>query len=87
MKWFRLVTSHMAFALAAALPVASHAVDFRMLSSWDKSFPAVGVIVDNFVKNVDVATKGSIRITVSGPETVPGFEQLQPVAAGAFHFV
>ncbi len=32
-------------------------------------------------------TKGGIRITVSGPETVPAFEQLQPVAAGAFHFV
>jgi TRAP-type transport system periplasmic protein len=86
MKGIRLVASCIAVALSAALPVASHAADFRMLSSWDKSFPAVGAIVDTFVKNVDVASKGSIRITVSGPETVPAFEQLQPVAAGAFHF-
>ncbi len=58
-----------------------------MLSSWDKNNPAVGVIAESFIKNVDAASKGSIKIVLSGPETVPPFEQFQPVAAGAFHFL
>jgi TRAP-type C4-dicarboxylate transport system substrate-binding protein len=78
------------FALAAAclLPAtAVHAAEYRMLSSWDRSNPAVAAIADTFVKNVETASKGNIKIHVSGPETVPAFEQLQPVAAGAFHFL
>ncbi len=87
MKSFRLIASSTAFALFAALPFAGHSAEFRMLSSWDRSNPAVGAIADTFVKNVDAASKGSIKITVNGPETVPAFEQLQPVASGAFHFI
>ena len=90
MMCFRLIATRMAFGLCAALPAlptVSEAADFRMLSSWDKSFPAVGVIVDTFAKNVEAASKGAIKISVSGPETVPAFEQLQPVISGAFQLV
>jgi len=84
MKLFRAV----ALSTALALPAGGiHAAEYRMLSSWDRSNPAVGAIADTFVKNVDAASKGGIKITVSGPETVPAFEQLQPLASGAFHFL
>ena len=38
-------------------------------------------------KAVEAASNGSIKFVVSGPETVPAFEQLQPVASGAFQFL
>ena len=61
--------------------------DYRWLNSWDKNYPAMPIVIDPYVKEVEAASKGSIKITQSGPETVPAFEQLQPVASGAFHFL
>ena len=58
-----------------------------MLTSWDKSNPAVPLLAEGFARNVEAASKGNIKFVLSGPETVPGFEQLQPVAAGAFHML
>jgi len=73
-----------AVAVAAA-PAA--AAEYRMLTSWDKANPAVPLLAEGFAKNVEAASKGGIKFVLSGPETVPGFEQLQPVAAGAFHML
>jgi TRAP-type C4-dicarboxylate transport system substrate-binding protein len=39
------------------------------------------------MKGVETGTKGSIRFNVSGPETVPAFEQLQPVSSGLFQML
>jgi TRAP-type C4-dicarboxylate transport system substrate-binding protein len=40
-----------------------------------------------FKKNLDSASGGKASITISGPEAVPPFEQLQPVSAGAFDMI
>ncbi len=63
------------------------AADYRWLSGWDRNYPAMPIVVEPFIKEVEAASKGSIKIIHSGPETVPAFEQLQPVASGAFHFL
>ena len=39
-----------------------------------------------FAKHLETASKGRMKVQVTGPETVPSFEQLQPVAAGVFDF-
>ncbi|MFN0301404.1 MAG: TRAP transporter substrate-binding protein [Burkholderiales bacterium] len=65
----------------------SSAAEFRWLSSWDRNYPAVPGLAEPYMKAVEAASKGSIKFIVAGPETVPPFEQLQPLAAGAFQFL
>jgi TRAP-type transport system periplasmic protein len=74
---------------AVSLSIVSdgRAADIRLLSSWDKTNPAVGTLAEAFAKNVETATKGGLKFIINGPETVPPFEQLQPVAAGAFQML
>ena len=65
----------------------ANAIEFRVLSSWDNSFPIRSVLLEEFAKNVKVASNGDITFSISGPETVPPFEQLQPVMSGAFQML
>ncbi len=75
--------------LALALPVlTSQAADYRWLNSFDRTQHAsIPNFVEPYLKAVEAASGGSIKFVVSGPETVPPFEQLQPVASGAFQFL
>ena len=75
------------FATSLAFVSGANAADVRLLSSWDKTNPAVAALADNFTKGVETATKGNTKFIVSGPETVPPFEQLQPVASGVFQML
>jgi TRAP-type C4-dicarboxylate transport system substrate-binding protein len=77
------------FVIASLLAggVAAQAADIRLLSSWDKTNPAVGKLVEPFAKGVETATQGKIKFIVSGPETVPPFEQLQPASTGVFQML
>lgn len=71
--------------VVSTAPVA--AAEYRMLTSWDKSNPAVPVLAETFAKNVEKASNGAVKLVLNGPETVPPFEQLQPVIAGAFQIL
>lgn len=88
-----LATSGRAAALATAMLASgiggtpALSADYRMLSSWDQNYPMRKLLVDPFIKAVDEASKGSVKIRLSGPETVPAFEQLQPSGSGVFHFL
>ncbi len=83
-KWLGTIAVTIVF-YGAISPV--NAADYRWLSGWDDNYPAMPYIVTPYIKAVEAASKGSIKIQRSGPETVPAFEQLQPVASGAFHFL
>jgi TRAP-type transport system periplasmic protein len=63
------------------------ALELRMLTSWDRNNPAVPLLAEGFAKNVEKASNGNIKFVLNGPETVPPFEQLQPVASGAFQIL
>lgn len=76
-----------AVAVVAAAGATAQATEYRWLNSWDRTLPQVPLFVGPYLKAVEAATKGSMKFSVSGPETVPPFEQLQPVASGAFHFL
>lgn len=77
-------------ALAAALAFSAAPVmaqEFRLLSSWDQNYAYNPHLLDPFIEGVREASGGRINISVSGPETVAPFEQLEPVGAGVFDFL
>lgn len=74
---------------AAAMVLAygatgAQAENLTLLSSWDQSYNAVPVFAQGFIDAVEKASEGDITIEMRGPETVPPFEQLQPVSSGLF---
>ncbi|MBM3573307.1 MAG: C4-dicarboxylate ABC transporter substrate-binding protein [Alphaproteobacteria bacterium] len=69
------------------LITGASAADVRFLASWDKTNPAISTVAEPFTKGVETATKGSIKFIISGPETVPPFEQLQPATTGVFQML
>jgi TRAP-type transport system periplasmic protein len=77
-----------ALASAAALAMAASAAraetTLRLLSGWTPNNPNVPYIETVFIKNVEAASKGQIKIERRGPEVASPFEQLQPVSAGVF---
>jgi TRAP-type transport system periplasmic protein len=71
----------------AVLPGVASGAEYRVLSSWDQNYPVRPKFLEVFLKNVETASKGDIKFIISGPETVPPFEQLQPVSSGVFQLL
>ena len=72
------------FALAST---SAYASELRVVASWDDSHPARRILLTTYLKNVEAASKGDLSFKLSGPETVPPFEQLQPASAGVFQML
>jgi len=81
----KLLWSLLCFALLAG--ELAHATELRTLASWDDTHPARRLLLGTYLKNVETASKGDLTFKLSGPETVPPFEQLQPVGAGVFQLL
>ncbi|MEX0407289.1 TRAP transporter substrate-binding protein DctP [Aquibium sp. LZ166] len=64
-----------------------NAEEFRLLSSWDNTNPAVRGVAIPFARLVEEASGGEIKLLMSGPETIPPFEQLEPVSSGVFQLL
>lgn len=62
----------------------AEAEELRMLSGFPNNFIWTVEHAKKFVEKVQTATNGQISITMSGPDTVPTFEQFEPVQAGVF---
>ena len=84
MRIFKSAVAAVILALAS-LPVAAQ--EFRLLSSWDTNYAYNPYMLDPFIEGVEAESKGKMKFHVSGPETVPGFEQLEPVSSGVFQFL
>lgn len=76
-----------ALLACATSAVPSFAQEFRLLSGWDKHYSYSPQMVDPFMKGVETGSGGRIKFIMSGPETVPPFEQLEPVSRGVFQFL
>ncbi|MCQ9618134.1 TRAP transporter substrate-binding protein DctP [Paenalcaligenes niemegkensis] len=63
---------------------AAQAKNLTILSGWDNNYNAVPVFVDQFISNLKERSEGKLSAEMRGPETVPPFEQLQPVSSGLF---
>jgi TRAP-type C4-dicarboxylate transport system substrate-binding protein len=73
-------------ALLGALAAASSAgaADLKLLSSWNRAEWPAYAVVHYYVQLVHERGNGLVKIDIKGPETVPPFQQLQPVSSGAF---
>ncbi|MGB0632576.1 MAG: hypothetical protein ACPGRZ_17950, partial [Alphaproteobacteria bacterium] len=83
MKIRAFLTSIVTTAVLMTATAAS-AADLKILASWNKNIWPTYVVLDTFVKNVAKVGGDKIKVRISGPEVVPGFEQLQPVKSGVF---
>lgn len=73
--------------VAAALSMSATPVlaqELRLLSSWDENYAYNPFILEPFYQGVEEATDGRITFSRFGPETVPPFEQVEPVGSGVF---
>lgn len=70
--------------LAAGLADPAEARNLRLLSGWDSSYVAVDHVLHPFLEVLDEAVAEDLDVTVMGPETVPPFEQFDPVSRGLF---
>jgi TRAP-type C4-dicarboxylate transport system substrate-binding protein len=78
-----------AAVVLAFVPIAakSQTVQLQMLSSWVQSYDPRVFIAERYIELVGKASGGAIKVEIRGPETVPSFQQLQPVKAGLFDFL
>jgi TRAP-type transport system periplasmic protein len=74
----------LAGGLLAMVSAAQAQTTLRLISGWTPNNPNVPYIETVFIKNVDAASKGQLKIERRGPEVASPFEQLQPVSAGVF---
>lgn len=81
MKIINLVA--VAAAATIVLGGSAQATDLKVLASWDPSYAAVGKVLEPFLEKMESEVT-DVDITLMGPETVPPFEQLDPVARGLF---
>lgn len=82
----RLVRSLGACACVLAASQAQ-ATNLTILSAWDNNYHATPVFVEAFATELGKRSNDTLTVEVRGPETVPPFEQMQPVASGLFDFL
>jgi TRAP-type C4-dicarboxylate transport system substrate-binding protein len=92
-KYFGIKFGHSATKFSAMVAVAiacafgagqASAEKFKLVTGWPQNFPFYEEVGPRFIELVKKQAGTEITITVSGPDTVPSFEQLQPVQAGVF---
>lgn len=82
-----MIRRYVAIALSSLCVMgasAAQAKNLTILSGWDATYNAVPVFVDQFIADLNEKTDGALTAEMRGPETVPPFEQLQPVSSGLF---
>ena len=80
----KLINGLFAAVVALSVSGSAEAKDLRILASWDQSYSAVGKVLLPFMDYLESNTTAKLGLTRMGPETVPPFEQLDPVARGLF---
>ncbi|BCH28557.1 ABC transporter substrate-binding protein [Mesorhizobium sp. L-8-10] len=71
-------------ALISIANMASAETMVRMLKTWDERYPGSVVICDRYAQLLTEASGGQIVVQMSGPETIPPLEQLEPTQNGLF---
>lgn len=83
----RLIQALALSAAALILMNPASARELRVLTSWDNSYPPVQVVLEPMMRDIEAALEGQFTTRVLGPETIPPFEQFQPVARGLFEML
>lgn len=79
----------MAFAVAASVYAltqagSAQAAELKLLSSFNVTQKPTYAVLERYLENVKKIGGDTVKFTISGPEVVPIFEQLQPVSSGVF---
>ena len=80
----RLIIACAALALLIAGPAWAQTKTIKLLSSWDRTTLAAVEGALAFQEQVKKISGGKLEVDIKGPETVPAFQQIQPVTAGVF---
>jgi TRAP-type C4-dicarboxylate transport system substrate-binding protein len=64
--------------------LSASAQEMRLITGWDSSYAPITAVLDPFIERLSQETNGQVSISRFGPETVPPFEQLDPVSRGLF---
>ncbi|SLN13036.1 Monocarboxylate 2-oxoacid-binding periplasmic protein precursor [Oceanibacterium hippocampi] len=82
MKYVNTILAAVGVAMLAGAP--AQATELSFLTSWNSNYRGTEGMAEAYVDLVTKASNGKITFRVAGPETVPPFEQLEPVQAGVF---
>lgn len=82
MRW--ITAACFSVAAAASAVDAQAATDLKLLSSWSRAEWPTYAVIDAYQKLVHEYGRNQLKIDIKGPETVPPFQQIQPVSAGVF---
>ena len=74
-------------ALLSATAPACAQTTMRLLSAWPPNTSMIQVGETKFIANVEAASNKEIKFVRNGPETVPPFQQLQPLSTGVFQLL
>lgn len=74
-------------ALLAATAPAGAQTTIRLLSAWPPNTSMIQAGESKFIANVEAASNKEIKFVRNGPETVPPFQQLQPLSTGVFNLL
>lgn len=83
----KTVSMALALSIGALAPGSANADNFRMLTSWDTATePVAKFVADTFIPEFEAALPEH-SITAFGPESIPPFEQMEPVRSGVFQLL
>jgi TRAP-type C4-dicarboxylate transport system substrate-binding protein len=74
-------------ALLSAIAPAGAQTTIRLLSAWPPNTSMIQAGESKFIANLEAASNKEIKVVRNGPETVPPFQQLQPLSTGVFHLM
>jgi TRAP-type transport system periplasmic protein len=82
-----LISALLIAGLSLAVAAPAQAQSYRLLAGWAENNVNAYWPGAQFAKNLSAMTGGKATVTISGPEAVTPFEQMQPVSAGAFDMI
>jgi TRAP-type C4-dicarboxylate transport system substrate-binding protein len=81
-----LLAGTVAALLSLAAPAGAETT-LRLLSGWPPNTSMIQVGEVKYIAAVEAASNREIKIIRNGPETVPPFQQLQPLSTGVFQLL
>src|SRR5262245_30140767 len=87
MQIFKTLLGSALLALLGALAPAHAETSIRLLSAWPPNTSMIQVGEAKYIAAVEAASNKEIKFVRNGPETVPPFQQLQPLSTGVFQLL
>jgi TRAP-type transport system periplasmic protein len=81
-----LLAASVAALLFAHVPAQAQTT-IRLLSAWPPNTSMIQAGESKYIAAVEAASNREIKVVRNGPETVPPFQQLQPLSTGVFHLM